>query len=406
MKHPLIFHIGLEKTGTKSFQQFCSDQERIMNSLGVHYPKQDYLFKDNNHSEFVASYLPEHKRSFISNENEISHDIAVNLLTVDMNIRKHRRTLLSSEHFSSRFSECQVERLAQDFSRHHPQIIAVVRDHSSLIRSAYSTHILSGTRFTMTEFIDALWEPDVLRPLFPEVYYRYCRYREMLEPWERFFGKENVKVLKYQGHGTLDVILSEILGQPVSLPDAFQDHYNFNRTIDPCWLEYVRLFNMILPDWGELYDAGLLGLWPAVCAHRGCFLSLIAERAEPDLLEIGHPLDPNSRARIAALAAADHDWLADRGIRFDVPEPGVPEPGVPEPGVSGPGGGSGRPTAARQPGAPALRPDLCALLRPAGNDAPLEQRIAHACTLLRDLETLPATPAEDGATRAERDRKP
>jgi hypothetical protein len=374
----LIFHIGLEKTGTTSFQQFCSDQTRLMSFLGIHYPKQDAIFYDNNHSPLTASYLPENARSFVSPDCFISNDLAVSQLRLSMTNEPHHKTLISSELFSSRFSNLDVKRLADDFARYRPKIIVVVRDHYSLIRGAYSTEILSGSRFTMTDFISALWNPTLTPPPFPDVSFRYCRYREIIKPWETHFGKDNVRILKYQGATSLALLLSEILEQPIALPAFFQDNYNLNQSSTPLLLDYVRQFNRILPNWNELFNAEKLPLWPSVCEKRWDFLSLISDIVGPANDRTDYVFGEGDRDKIAGFAASDHDWLSERGIQLvsDVPA-ATPDNTLPR-----------------------LRPDLCAILDSArppdgpNEQAPdadsMERRIAQARAVLATLEGLRA----------------
>jgi len=59
MKRKLIFHIGLEKAGTGSFQRFCKEHQELLKEHSVLYPtKGPAFFKNYNHAPLVACYLP------------------------------------------------------------------------------------------------------------------------------------------------------------------------------------------------------------------------------------------------------------------------------------------------------------------------------------------------------------
>ena len=315
MKSSLVFHIGLEKTGTTSFQQFCADRTDILHSLGIHYPKHGYLFHGNNHSVFTASYLSDESREFIPHGDLVSRDIAVSRLINDMKCGGYDKILISSEHLSSRFSETEIAQLAFDFAHYKPTIIVAVREHHSMIRAAYSTSTLWGSRVTLAEFIEMLWGQKGVQSPDRDVYFRYCRYRLMIEPWEKHFGKHNVRIIKYESNnGFIQTIISEVFGKTVSLPDTLQ--YNLNRTMPPYLVEYIRQYNMITPTYEELRETGALNLWSYVCEKRANFIALIAERA---WLEIRGPslfINNHCLEIIEKLVKEDKLWLAERGIDF------------------------------------------------------------------------------------------
>jgi hypothetical protein len=54
----IIFHIGMEKTGTDSFQRFCKENSRALLGKGVLYPVHGPVFGACSHRPLVACYLP------------------------------------------------------------------------------------------------------------------------------------------------------------------------------------------------------------------------------------------------------------------------------------------------------------------------------------------------------------
>ena len=59
MRKKIIFHIGLEKTGTTSFQRFCYENRRALAARGVLYPTRNLAFarQSRNHAALVAGYF-------------------------------------------------------------------------------------------------------------------------------------------------------------------------------------------------------------------------------------------------------------------------------------------------------------------------------------------------------------
>jgi hypothetical protein len=318
MNSSLIFHIGLEKTGTTSFQHFCSEQTSTLEALGIHYPKKDFLFSGNNHRLLAAAYLDKSILDFVPATSSVSHDSAVSSLVEDLESGAYDKILLSSEHFSSRFSDSEVEKLASDFGCYHPKIIILIRDHYSLIRAAYSTSLNSGDRLTMADFLDVRLNPrEDIPPVWRGIFYRFLRYREMIEPWIKYFGKENVVLLKYQkGVNVIEEIVSEMLGRNFTLPSS--QKYFSNKSIDPGLMEYVRIFNTVTPYWGELYSADALNYSAYVGKKRSNYISIIADVEKPLLVPAMDCLaEVSYQEKINDIVRLDQEWLALQG--FDLP---------------------------------------------------------------------------------------
>ena len=315
MASRLVFHIGLEKTGTTSFQQFCYDHSNLLKNQGIFYPKSNDLLYGNNHSILSASYLASEAWDYIGSDCEVLREKSVNSLIKLIDEHSDNITIISSEHFSSRFSEVEVEKLANDFGRYLPIIMVLVRDHYSVVRAVYSTWVLSGSRRTIDDFISMLWDPNLLKPQSPGVFYRYCRFGEMIEPWERFFGKDQVQIRAYDEYSSsINVIFSEISKNKINVP--IPSHYRLNQTLEPHLIYYLRQFNMLVPNWDELFSVERTELWQQVCQARNQFLSLISEIPSLKTSEAILTMTPESHDRLAQLASADQVWLNQRGIHF------------------------------------------------------------------------------------------
>ncbi|MGH6841380.1 MAG: hypothetical protein ACREDV_04705, partial [Methylocella sp.] len=135
----MIFHIGLEKTGTTSFQKFCTRNARRLLQHNVLYPKRTSAFYALNHAPLTASYLPQETPYDFYLRTTITNSEIVNSIKSEIEDSGVETVIISSEHLSSRFQLPQIEKLAEDFNEYECQIVIVLRDHLSRIFSAYST---------------------------------------------------------------------------------------------------------------------------------------------------------------------------------------------------------------------------------------------------------------------------
>ena len=53
----LILHIGLEKTGSTSFQAYCTENRQRLAAVGALYPANAACFLNFNHAPLAASYF-------------------------------------------------------------------------------------------------------------------------------------------------------------------------------------------------------------------------------------------------------------------------------------------------------------------------------------------------------------
>src|SRR5215471_5579563 len=114
MKRRLTFHIGLEKTGTDSFQHFCSEQRDVLRRAGTLYPTHSPAFGAYNHEPLVACYL-DYRDFSIRSSGRTRADVLRSLIA-EIEAADLPAILISGEHFSSRFREPEIRQLAADFS--------------------------------------------------------------------------------------------------------------------------------------------------------------------------------------------------------------------------------------------------------------------------------------------------
>ena len=142
------FHIGLEKTGTTSFQWFCTEQREVLSRHSLLYPTENLGFDRFCHQHLVDCYL---------DERQLGHPPArprpdvLASLRAEMAASRAERILIAGE-FSSLFNDGQIESLAADFANFDCRISVTVREHRSRLISAYCNAVVYGQWRTLDRF--------------------------------------------------------------------------------------------------------------------------------------------------------------------------------------------------------------------------------------------------------------
>lgn len=208
----LIIHIGLEKTGTTSFQAYCDENRARLAARGVVYPTNPLCFAHGSHAPLVASYFPpaEAARLMIGGRRA-DHFAAVAALRAE--IAGAPTALVSAEHFSSRFDAPLVAALAADLTGLETTVAIVVRHPVPRTISSYATTVVSGRGVTLDAFVD-----EVCAASNP-----YLRSRATIEAWSAAFGREQVIVFDYrEGADIVPRLVERLLPQSLAEPIALR----------------------------------------------------------------------------------------------------------------------------------------------------------------------------------------
>ncbi|MGH6726184.1 MAG: hypothetical protein ACREB8_06530 [Pseudolabrys sp.] len=316
MKPKLIFHIGLEKTGTDSFQRFCTDNRRLLRQYSVLYPGKSLAFARYSHAPLVACYLPYRDLSIHMRRRARPAVLASLFREIDRNTCD--TVLLSAEHFSSRFREPEIERLAADFAGYDCRIAVVVRAHAPRICSAYAQSILAGRHLTVDEYCDEILTPD----------HRYIRYRETISAWERVFGTDKMCVFAYEaGPNIVETLRRNLVSAAIPVGNAA--NYWDNKSYDARATEALRLVNLALWRGGPMLAFGNRMRWASAGFVRWRARRLL-ERTGED--RTGDPvrLGTHNLQRFMEIAEADCRWLRQNyAIRLPPPDM-ASEPATPD----------------------------------------------------------------------------
>ena len=308
MKPTIIFHIGLEKTGTDSFQRFCKENHRQLRQYSVLYPMNNLAFSSSNHAALVACYLPYRDFSIQARRRERAD--VVRSLRKEIDSSDAGTVLISAEHLSSRFGAAEIRQLVSDFTDYECRVAVVVRDHVARACSAYCQTVISGRFLTVDEFCSELARPDN----------KYARYRETIGPWEEAFGKKSMSVFVHaRGQNVIETLCAALISRamPLSGLQAYRD----NRSLGAGAIEALRLVNKSLarPGQKKIDVSRNIVKWALLYRLRASIIKTLAKNT-PDQSADQVQLGARNVALLRAIAAADGRWLAEHyGVRLPVP---------------------------------------------------------------------------------------
>jgi hypothetical protein len=299
-KTRVTFHIGLEKTGTDSFQRFCTEQRTLLRQHGVLYPTASLAFGEYSHEPLVACYLGYRDPSIHASGRDRPE--VLRSLMAEIADAGVEHVLISGEHFSSRFKEPEIERLATDFSGFDCHIAVVVREHRARLYSAYSQAVLAGRHMTLDAYCDEVFNPDN----------RYMRYAETISAWERVFSRENLSVFCHaRGQDIIPVLCNALF--PAGLPLPQSRSYWDNLSIGPGPTEWLRRVNHAIARIPGTANPAVRDVLYQPRRRLARLFARINRNGEPRLWQL---TERNSR-RLDEIVAIDSAWLEKHhGIRL------------------------------------------------------------------------------------------
>lgn len=198
MKDKLIVHIGLPKTGTTRLQSAFFENQSVLKNAGIFYPTGGSYYSEGgcNQKYLAWDFLPHLPPSGFNTKAAASFslqriDKSISDLARDLHADPCPYALLSSEYF---FNVAQhprgLLRLKDFFSSlaREVTIICYIREHLSLMASAYNQAIKVGLKQT-PDF--ERWAQDNCRNYLAN---------GLLTTWAKVFGRENLLVRPYSSN--------------------------------------------------------------------------------------------------------------------------------------------------------------------------------------------------------------
>ena len=290
MRRKITFHIGFEKTGSYSFQTFCTRHATLLRRYSVVYPTRSLAFGDRNHAPLAACYL-DYDDFSIRSSGRPRADV-LRTLRAEIGQAEGGDILISAEHFSSRFKEREIRQLATDFTDFDCRIAVVVREHRTRLFSAYSQSVRSGRAMTLAAYCDEVLHPSNW----------YMHYATTIGAWEGVFGRQNVAVLCYlPDHDIVPALCNALIAPDPAL--LALNSRRENRSIGPSATEWLRRANSVIR---RVPKSSFSAFQTALSAPRRGFVCL-ARKLDPDAQ--GWQLSERDLQRLNEIATADNEWL-------------------------------------------------------------------------------------------------
>jgi len=240
----VYLHIGLEKTGTSSIQQFLRINRDALKAARLLFP---HAPGAENHMALSAAAQNEQKRDDLR---------MIYGLDSPAKIREFRKTLveklvaeaeeagchtvvLSGEHCSSRLTTpAEVEllwRMLQSLTK-DIRVIVYLRRQDEFLCSTYSTDVKSG-------FTGSMKLPSA------ELREQRYNYYPLLERWDSVVGRANL-ICRIYDRAALkdgDVVADFLQLLGLDYEENYRRPERVNESLDVNALEFLRLFNQIIP---------------------------------------------------------------------------------------------------------------------------------------------------------------
>jgi hypothetical protein len=249
----LYLHIGTEKTGTTSVQEFFHQHRSQMEERhSILYPKFGYAKLAQ--FELVAAIHPmsnggrkaEFAPNFDYDPSEVWGRFCAQILGSDC-----RKVFVSVEHFSSRLSEVGIRFISEYLKENLPGFKVVVliylRNQVDMLQSAYSTYIKTGGTKSIFEIADGINGGGI-----------YYNYFNLISLWAKYFGSKSIVARNFnlldRSKGVVGDVL-EILGVE---HEGYELDSKSNETWNPVFLEFCRLLNagdLSGVSYGKRYEA-------------------------------------------------------------------------------------------------------------------------------------------------------
>lgn len=191
----LYLHIGAEKTGTSTIQEFLLQNKTRLLEQGFYYlhmpGRNEYrdLATCCIDYEKTDDYLRQKKIVSLAERKSFNKRTRAEFIRAIQNIPSStQNVILSSEHLSSRLTtDVEVLRLRDILKPHFDsiEIVFYIREHTSKVCSAYSTRIKSGGIRSFKRFLNEYIQLD------------RDNYDARLKSWESAFSFENITLKIY-----------------------------------------------------------------------------------------------------------------------------------------------------------------------------------------------------------------
>ena len=289
MSKRIVFHIGLAKTGTTSFQHECRRHSRRLADAGVLYPRAMQGWAKN-HSPLAASYLAHRPHDPTIAMKVVPREQAVAAVRAEIAASACPVALISSEHFSIHFDRYEAGHLAEDFTGDDCEIVVALREPYGRFLSMWNTHVTAGGHRSLEDYAGTILVPDT----------RFLSIRETLLIWRETFGPDRVHLVDWDAGSDVGAAILRRCGMMAPLPAAARRRVSLPLGA----IERLRLVNAAIA--ARQTSPGVAG-W----AQHTAF-SLLARRqlARERFADARPIVSPQTMAALDLIHEQDRGWLA------------------------------------------------------------------------------------------------
>jgi hypothetical protein len=241
MTRRAILHIGTEKTGSTSIQQFLARNRDWLATHGFHYAKAP---GSPNHTRLFSYAVSSPALAFNLRTAEEHEALRTRLeadLATEVEANPGKVFLFSNEHCHSRlYAPEEVERLRALLARHFDRVDVLVylRRQDELAVSLYSTLLKAGT--SGRELLVRRPVPSL--PVGSPEQTLYYDYEALLARWGAAFGAERLIVRRFPQDLVARSIIDDVC-HVAGLPTPEHRPERANESLRPEFQEYLRLIN-------------------------------------------------------------------------------------------------------------------------------------------------------------------
>lgn len=234
----LYLHIGTEKTGTTSVQEFFHQHRLVMEEkYSLLYPK--FGYSDVAQFELVAAI---HEMSNGGRKAEFAPNVDYDPVEIwgkfcaQVRASNCHKVIVSVEHFSSRLNADGVKFVSEFLESNLPEyrvvILVYLRNQVDMLQSSYSTYIKTGGTKSVFEVVDSVDGSGT-----------YYNYFNLITLWAQHFGHDAIVARNFNLLDKRKGVIGDIL-ETINIPTAsFIFNVNSNKTWNPVFLEFCRILN-------------------------------------------------------------------------------------------------------------------------------------------------------------------
>jgi hypothetical protein len=234
----IIIHIGTEKTGTTSIQEYLNvNRSTLSEHYGILYP--DFGCSSMGHFELVAALHPmcnSGRRAEFARHQEFDPDTVWDEFCEKIIISKQDVIIISSEHFSSRLNAAGVafikKKLDENLPEYEVEIVVYLRNQVDMFQSSYSTYIKTGGTKSILELFKGLDGNGT-----------YYNFYNLVKLWSDYFGKNSVIVRNFNALVKDGGVVADLLSYLDVNSFSVDTTVDKNSTWNPVFLEFARNLN-------------------------------------------------------------------------------------------------------------------------------------------------------------------